>query len=142
MYSRLLIGSSIILLAVAQVVMGQEDFYTQPQIAANGDYLTNAGYVMGKVAGGQLQAGALWRVVIPGLNCRQNSETNAVIVRSLKQGAIIQADLGRGGSDEVLYNAKDRQGRTWMRVRSQNGQSYNCYVRANKRFIQPVTTPH
>ncbi|MGI0491064.1 hypothetical protein ACN4EG_04565 [Alkalinema pantanalense CENA528] len=130
----------IVPLAGANVAGASSDFYNRPEINSSGDYLTNAGPVKGTVTSGSLQAGALWRVVSSRLNCRQDSEVTAAISRTFSQGSILQADLGRGGSDEVLYNAKDRQGRTWMRVRSRTGQSYQCYVRANKQYIQPVLT--
>ncbi|MBD2327004.1 hypothetical protein [Alkalinema sp. FACHB-956] len=130
----------LMMAAIAPGAVANNAFYTKPEINSSGDYLTNAGPVQGSVSSGSLQAGALWRVVSSRLNCRQDSELTAAISRTFSQGTILQADLGRGGADEVLYNAKDRQGRTWMRVRSRNGQSYQCYVRANKQYIQPVMT--
>jgi hypothetical protein len=59
--------------------------------------------------------------------------------RQFKKGTILQSDVGRGGSDEVVINGKDKQGKPWMRVRSVAGETYNCNVRANSRYIQPYT---
>lgn len=115
----------------------EENVYSQPQISPIGNYLTNAGPVKGTVTG-HATAGALWRVMTPQLNCRQGPSPKARVILSFRHGAVLQADLGRGGSDEVLYNARDARGYTWMLVRSRQGQPYHCYVRAHQRFIRPL----
>lgn len=119
-------------------IWGQsDDFYTRAQINAEGDYLSNAGPVTGKAPPGQTP-GALWRVVSKQLNCRQQADVNAKIQLVFKHGALLQAHLGRGGSDEVLYNAKDKRGKTWMYVRLSEPSLNGCYVRANRLFIHPL----
>ena len=119
-------------------VLAADDFYTTPQINSQGNFLTNAGPVQGAMSAGRAQPGALWRIVALRLNCRQHPDGNAKVLLTFVQGHVVQADLGRGGSDEVLYNARDRGGRTWMKVRSQQGQAHNCYIRAHRQYIQPV----
>jgi hypothetical protein len=99
----------------------------------NGDYFRNDAPIQATEPRGKRQAGSLWRVVALSLNCRNESG----IVRKFRQGELLQADLGRGGSDEVLVNANDRNGKPWMRARSAAGKDYNCYVRANQIHIRP-----
>lgn len=115
----------------------ETDLYTHAQISAVGNYLTNAGPVKGTVAA-PATAGALWRVLTPQLNCRQEPNPQARITRHFRRGTVLQADLGRGGSDEVLFNVRDARGYTWMLVRSRQGQPYRCYVRAHQRFIRAL----
>lgn len=109
-----------------------------PQPDGNGDFFSNIAPISGEVATGRSMQGSLWQVVSPGLNCRSSAGTNYEIVRQFSQGDILQADVGRGGADEVLENTRDDRGKPWMRARSEQGESYNCYVRANSRYIQPV----
>lgn len=138
MYNRLRAFSVMMLITLTNPVIAQDDFYNKPQITPNGDYITNAGPVKGKVIRGTFSQGSLWYVVTSNLKCREQPDINTPIIRSFKKNALIQADVGGGGADEVLYNAKDSQGRTWMKARSQNGKDYDCYVRANKKYIRPV----
>lgn len=138
MNNRLLTLTTLIFINTANIAIAQEDFYNKPQITTNGDYVTNASPIKGKVRDRTLLAGSLWRVITPNLNCRKNPNIHSQIIRSFHKNTLLQADLGGGGSDEVIYNAKDTQGKTWMRTRSKNGIDYNCYVRANKKYIQPV----
>jgi hypothetical protein len=105
----------------------------------NGDYFSNYTPIQAKSPKGRLMAGSLWQVVASGLNCRGSAGTQAPIVRSFKKGTILQANVGRGGSDEVHINWKDKQGQPWMPVRSEAGAEYDCAVRANSRYIKPYT---
>ena len=82
--------------------------------------------------------GSLWRVVVDSLNCRKEPSINSAVQRTYNANDIIEAQIGRGGSDEVLINARDKNGRPWMQVRSVTSTFEGCYVRANSRFIQPV----
>lgn len=107
-----------------------------PQPDQNGDYFSNQSSVSGQAAS-PLSPGSLWEVTALGLNCRSSAGMNHAIVRQFEQGQLLQTDVGRGGSDEVLWNATDSNGNPWMRVRSPNGENYDCYVRANRRYIQP-----
>lgn len=109
---------------------------TTPQPDLNGNYRRNQAARVGQVAS-PLSPGSLWQVISPGLNCRRGAGLEYDIVRQFEQGQLLQADVGRGGSDEVLINATDRRGNPWMRVRSPIGESYDCYVRAHRRYIQP-----
>jgi hypothetical protein len=110
-----------------------------PRPDSRGDYTRNDGPVKAKSPSGSRSPGSLWRVVAPGLAGRTEPGLKGKIVMSFKQGTVLQADVGRGGSDEVLQNAVDGSGHTWMRVRTEDGKDLGCYVRANSRFIRPVT---
>ena len=109
----------------------------QPNAA--GDYDSNEGYQLARLPVNS--PGYLWRVVSAGLNCRAEASSKSSIVRQFRRGQVVQANVGRGGSDEVLQNAKDSDGKPWMWVRSAAGQNYNCYVRANRKYIEPVLSP-
>ena len=138
MYKKIPALAILVLIVMTNTVMAQDDFYKKPQMTINGDFLTNATPVQGKVISGSLMAGGLWRIITSNLNCRQDLSLTSPIVRTFKKGDIIQADVGAGGADEVLYNAKDHHDNTWMLSRSKNGRDYKCYVRANKKYIEPV----
>lgn len=108
--------------------------------AGPGDYFSNAGPVYATQPRGSLAAGALWRVVAAkGVVGRRGPGFEHPVVRRFAAGTVLQADIGRGGSDEVLLNYKDSQGRPWMKVRTRDGQDLDCFVRANDRYIRPVT---
>jgi len=121
-------------------VWAQTPSYTQPQSDGHGNWLTNAGPVSGQATSPQTP-GALWRVVSPQLNCRAQPRRHAALIVTFRQGQLLQADLGRGGADEVYFNALDRAQHPWMRVRSPQGKSLNCFVRAHRSFIQPLKAP-
>ena len=114
-----------------------------PQISPDesGDYYSNEAPLKGTVPR-HLMSGSLWLVVVKNqLNCRQKPGINQPVVKRFKKGDIIQTDVGRGGSDEVLINTLDNQGKPWMYVRGGKDVKdlpiHSCYVRANKRYIQP-----
>lgn len=120
----------------ANVVKAQDFPFAKPD--RNGDYFSNYAPMRGQVRKNTSNmAGSLWQVHSPGLNCRSQPDVKSPIIQQFKIGTILQADVGRGGSDEVLINGTDSQGKPWMSVRSQAGENYNCYVRANKRYIKP-----
>lgn len=104
---------------------------------AQGDYYRNDTPVQG-TAPRPLMAGSLWQVVAAELNCRQEPGADQAVVRRYRQGDVLQVEVYRGGSDEVLLNAKDATGKPWMPVRGKRSAD-RCYVRANQRYIQPVT---
>ena len=140
MNQRLAILTLIIATCFARSVIAQTQVarpVLQPD--SNGDFFRNTAPISGQVAGRQLASGSLWQVVSPGLNCRSSAGIEYEIVRQFSQGEILQADVGRGGADEVQENARDDRGKPWMRTRSEQGESYNCYVRANSRYITPAT---
>lgn len=110
-----------------------------PRADARGDWARNVGYVTGKVPARTLMPGSLWRVVSRSAEGRSRPGGGSV-VRTFAKGSIIQADVGRGGADEVFINARDAGGRPWMRVRTASGEALGCYVRANKTVIRPVRT--
>jgi hypothetical protein len=107
-----------------------------PQPDRNGNYLRNDTPFTG-TAPSRLMHSSLWQVVSLGLNCRRGFGQRYEITRQFNRGALLQAEVGRGGSDEVLFNPKDEKGQPWMPTRSPQGQNYNRYVRANHRYIQP-----
>ena len=83
-------------------------------------------------------SGSLWQVaVFDGLNCRRSASLQSSIVRTYLKDAVLEVEVYRGGSDEVLINPLDENGKPWMPVRGKNIENV-CYVRANSRFIQPV----
>jgi hypothetical protein len=86
----------------------------------------------------QAATGSLWRVVSDNLNCRKDASLNSFIHRTYVSGELLEVEVYRGGSDEVLINPLDRNGRPWMPVRGVNIEDI-CYVRANSRYIQPFT---
>jgi hypothetical protein len=109
-----------------------------PKPDRDGNYFSNEAPVKG-IAPSPLMRGSLWRVVSKGLNCRRGAGVNYGIVRQLKQNAILQAEVWRGGADEVLLNSKDLTGMPWMPVRAGSLRAKDtCYVRANSRYIDPV----
>jgi hypothetical protein len=115
--------------AVAQSLSSQPD--------RNGNYYSNDAPVKATPSSGRLMAGSLWEVTAHELNCRRAPRSNAPVVHQFQQGDVLQANVYRGGSDEVLLNRKDADGNPWMPVR-RDGSAHECYVRANRQFIQPV----
>jgi hypothetical protein len=105
---------------------------------ANGDYFSNETPVLGKPSPGR-SPGSLWRT-LQALGCRKTPDTNSPILRNLAKGTIIEAEVWRGGSDEVLVNPVDKQGKPWMAVRGKTSGDV-CYVRARKQNIQPLKAP-
>jgi len=106
---------------------------------AQGNYLSNLTNSFGDVLPDRSKdsPGSLWRVVTPNLHCRKTPSTRARSLRVFPQGTVLQADVGRAGSDEVYLNALDEQQKPWMLVRSRNGEPYQCFVRAHQKFIAP-----
>jgi hypothetical protein len=102
----------------------------QAQIAdSQGNYYSN-------LVPSQLQAGSLWRVEAEALNCRRSPSLQGSVMRTYLRDAVLEVEVYRGGSDEVLVNPLDENRNPWMPVR---GKSFSdvCFVRANSRFIQP-----
>ncbi|HEY9824960.1 MAG TPA: hypothetical protein V6D19_05900 [Stenomitos sp.] len=122
-----LIGFAFVASAQVPIMLGLD---------RNGDYFSNENAVKGNVESPLMQ-GSLWKVLPIKLNCRSGAGYQYRILRQFHQGEIVQADVGRGGADEVLLNAKDINGKPWMLTRSAQGKAYHCYVRANKAYIQP-----
>jgi hypothetical protein len=127
---------TIVVTSINSVAAADMPFATPDR---NGDYASNYAPIQGKSLGRGEMAGSLWQVIASGLNCRVDSGVQFPIVRSFSRGTVLQANVGRGGSDEVVINWKDKQGKPWMRVRSEAGESYECAVRANSRYIKPYT---
>src|SRR5579883_235927 len=132
----LLVGITLLTLnaslsSLAQTARNQPD----PQ----GNFYSNDAPVKG-TARSPLMAGSLWRVVALTLNCRRDPGSNQPVVRQFRRGDILQVEVYRGGSDEVLKNAFDRSRQPWMPVRGQLPDD-RCYVRANQRYILPLLAP-
>jgi hypothetical protein len=79
-----------------------------------------------------------WKINVEGLRGRSKPDPESSVVRRFRRGQQLQIDYGRGGSDEVFWNAVDRDGNTWIKVSSREGQPLNCYIRANPRWVVPV----
>ncbi|MEB3337815.1 MAG: hypothetical protein VKJ46_10155 [Leptolyngbyaceae bacterium] len=132
------IGCMVFLLLNIRVSLAQNIIKPSPD--PSGNYYSNEASLKG-TAPAPLMAGSLWKVVANSLNCRQQPGISHPIIKRFKKGNIIQAEVGRGGSDEVLLNALDNKGQPWMFVRGgknpRNSPSLNCYVRANQLYIRP-----
>jgi len=107
-------------------------------VSAAGNYLRNDGARLATQPQGHLQAGGLWRVICPALRGRAQPDRRSRVVHVFPAGTVLQADVGRGGSDEVLLNSVDREGGTWMRARTRAGKPLDCYVRADTRTLAPL----
>lgn len=81
--------------------------------------------------------GQYWRVQRNGLAGRSEPHPRAPLVKSFGRGTVFLADWGRGGSDEVFWNAVDLDGNTWLKVKDRQGKALNCYVRANSTWLKP-----
>ena len=130
---------SMLLLAVLPVTLLPVNV-VQAEVAVpdkQGNYYRNETNVKSP-RGDRYGTGSLWRVVVEGLNCRKEPSIDSPVQRTYAANEIIEVQIGRGGSDEVLINARDKNGRPWMQVRYRPSTSEACYVRANSRFIQPV----
>lgn len=144
MPTRIVVLTTLLILsAAASAGIGRSADMNLPDRA--GDYYRNEAPIKGN-ARPPLMAGSLWQVVAVEVACRRAPNMKAAIVRQLKRGDILQSEVYRGGSDEVLLNVKDANGKPWMPVRGQHSNQPNqqrsshlCYVRANHRYIQPVT---
>jgi hypothetical protein len=134
---------SIVLIATVLVANGGAIALAEmpsDRSAQKADFDRNEAPLKGTVpSGSKLMPGSLWQVVSPGLNCRQKAGVNFPIVRTFKSGDRLQAEVGRGGADEVLINAKDSTGKPWMWVRAKTFKPEDaCYVRANSQYIKPA----
>ncbi|MEA5478550.1 hypothetical protein VB774_13055 [Pseudanabaena galeata UHCC 0370] len=121
-YSMLLI--SVLPLAIqAQTTDQQGNYYSNEAPIKSANYRA---------------AGSLWQVTVAnGLNCRRSASLRSPIVRTYLKNAVLEVEVYRGGSDEVLVNPLDENGRPWMPVRGRNIEDI-CYVRANSLYIQPI----
>ena len=138
-YSMLLVVLPISLLPVL-VLPASVQAQTIPEIISDsqGNYYSNESNVQAEVTNSKIAAGSLWRVAVTALNCRRSASITSNIVRTYLSGELLQVEVYRGGSDEVLVNPLDKNGKPWMPVRGKNTEDV-CYVRANSRFIQPFT---
>jgi hypothetical protein len=132
----IILALTIVTLTIATPTLSQQRISNPDR---QGNYFSNEAPVKGRVQS-PLMRGSLWQVIVSQLNCRSDADANSPIVRQFQFSELLQADVGRGGADEVLLNAKDKNGNPWMRVRSASGQNYKCYVRANRRYIQPYSS--
>ncbi len=114
-----------------------------PQTSAEGDYTGKSNHIN-------------WRVVDPdpkGLNCRMGDQTidqvwnpsagalniaSWPVTGTLPPDSTFQAALSPGG----FILTFDSNNQTWIFVESSNGpeQTNNCFIRANKNYVEPVTT--
>ena len=129
---------SMLLLAVLPVTLGQAA--VQAQVAVpdrQGNYYRNEANVQAQRPS-KWGNGSLWQVVVDSLNCRQEPSIDSPVKRTYLANDILEVQIYRGGSDEVLINPRDQNGRPWMPVRDGFSAEGACYVRANSRFIRPV----
>ena len=112
----------------------------QAQVAIpdrQGNYYRNETNVQAKRSS-RYGTGSLWQVIVDGLNCRQDPSLDSPVHRTYLADELLEVQIYRGGSDEVLINPRDQNGRPWMPVRVGDSSEGACYVRANSRFIRPV----
>ena len=121
-------------LALAGIGFAQE----APKPDAKGNYLLPDGLVQSKVPFG----GALWRINVSKLSVRADPKLTAKVLTTVKKGDMIAAyNNPYGGSEGGGGNAKDAQGRTWMKITldpKKFGEGKTGYIRANSRYIRPV----
>jgi hypothetical protein len=120
---------SMLLIAVLPVTLWS--VAAQAQVAIpdrQGNYARNETNVQAQRAS-RYGTGSLWKVVVDSLN---------PVKRTYSANDLLEVQIYRGGSDEVLINPRDQNGRPWMPVRDGNSSEGACYVRANSRFIRPV----
>ncbi|XGV95464.1 MAG: hypothetical protein ACAF41_22300 [Leptolyngbya sp. BL-A-14] len=134
-FSRLALTTACLTIALPTIALTQSTTNNSDRL---GDYYSNEAPLKGATQRA-LMAGSLWKVVASQLNCRRSAGNEQAIVRRFKQGDVLEAEVYRGGSDEVLRNATDRSGKPWMPIRGTASAS-TCYVRANKRYIQPLAS--
>ena len=103
-----------------------------------GNYFRNETTVQAPRKYSKLAAGSLWRVVAADLNCRSSARLDSYVKRIYNLDDLLEVEVYRGGSDEVYINPLDANGKPWMPVRGVDTEDV-CYVRANSRYIQPVT---
>ena len=103
-------------------------------VEAPQEHRSNSGPVLG-LAAPPSSPGSLWVVLGEELQGRAAPHDSAPVVRVFRRGEVLQAEVGRGGSDEVLLNSIDQQGRAWMAVRGPGLPDYGCNVRANTHTI-------
>lgn len=128
----------MLLLAVLPVTLSPAA--VQAQVAVpdiQGNYYRNETNVQAKRSS-RYGTGSLWQVVVDSLNCRQKPSIDSPVKRTYLADDLLEVQIYRGGSDEVLINPRDQNGRPWMPVRDGDSSEGACYVRANSRFIQPV----
>lgn len=106
-----------------------------PGATAQGDFksakvLGNRGYYQNKS----------WLVVdtSSGLNCR--ATPNGTVKSVLMPGSVVSAVFAGQGNDAIAFH----QGSPWLRVTPQipaygSGTAGTCYVRANVRYIAPIS---
>ena len=125
----------VLSLALAGIGFAQE----VPKPDAKGNYLRPEGPVQSQ---GLSFGGALWRINVNKLNVREDPSLKAKVITVLKKGEQIAAYYNRyGGGEGDGSNAKDAQGRTWLRVYldpKKFGEGKSGFVRANSRYIRPV----
>lgn len=127
-------------LTYSMLLLGSLPFSAQAQVPvdAQGNYYRNVTSVQAENNSSKGSAGSLWLVRVDGLNCRRSASIDSPVVRVYAADSLLEVEVYRGGSDEVLVNVLDQNGRPWMPVRGRSVEDV-CFVRANSRYIQPLT---
>lgn len=130
---------SILHIVLSLALVGIGFAQDAPKPDAKGNYLRPEGPVQSQ---GMSFGGALWRIHVKKLNVREQPSLKSKVITVVKKGDQIAAYYNRyGGSEGDGSNAKDPQGRTWLRVYldpKKFGEGKSGYVRANSRYIRPV----
>ncbi|MEA5513055.1 SH3 domain-containing protein [Nodularia sp. UHCC 0506] len=72
------------------------------------------------------------------LNCRSAPGLNQRVIQQFQPDELLQVNAGANNSQEPIM--RDSQGNPWLRVKIVNNQGKtqgNCFVRANRQFIEP-----
>ncbi|MFO0211190.1 MAG: hypothetical protein ACK53E_10525 [Pseudanabaena sp.] len=127
-------------LTYSMLLLSSLPFFAHAQVPvdAQGNYYRNETSVQAENNSSKLSPGSLWLVRVDGLNCRQLASIDSPIVRVYAADSLLEVEMYRGGSDEVLVNPLDYNGKPWMPVRGIRSEDV-CFVRANSRYIQPLT---
>lgn len=121
------------LLALVQFLLFPTRAYAQDQ---NGDYFS------GTLPVDSLQPDYVinrWQVTTPsGLNCRRDAGTEFSIVEVLTSGELFQVQTSEGRDQHNNPTKLDSRGLPWFKVTGSQNE-IKCFVRANKRYIEPIT---
>ena len=83
-----------------------------------------------------------WRVVSSSLNCRQVPGSNSPAIMQFSKRAII-VKYDDPHSESIDGTERDEQGNPWVPIEYRRATDLDhfrpCYVRANSRYIRPVS---
>lgn len=82
-----------------------------------------------------------WRVITPsGLNCRSDAGVKFGVTKVLTFEKTFQVQTSEGRDQHNNPTKLDSQGLPWFKVAKSSQGVVECFVRANSRYIAPVTS--